>query len=342
MRKTIPRVMRCLIWATILASAPVAAQSSPPGSPSSPAAAGGQSYPTKPIRLIVGFAAGGPTDVIARVLAQHMTAPLGQSVVVDNRTGANAIIATDLVARAAPDGYTALFSSLSLLVNAILSPDKIKYDPFKDFAPVSNAASLPMVVVTRPSTPVNSMRELIALAKRRPGEVTYGSAGHGGSAHLAGAMLEAMGHVRMTHIPFRGNAPALTDVMAGQVTFMVYPIIGIADFVSANKLKVLAVGTARRHPDFPNVPTAAESGFPGFEQCAPWVGMLVPAGTPAPVVNRLSDEMRKALAKPEVATRLHALGAEVIGDSPAEFAAFLKKDYERWARVIKAAGVTPE
>jgi tripartite-type tricarboxylate transporter receptor subunit TctC len=307
-----------------------------------PAAAQTSAYPSKPVRLIIGFAAGGPTDVIARVIATQMTQSMGQSVVVENRTGANAIIATDLVARAAPDGHTALFSSLSLLVNALLSADKIKYDPFRDFAPVSNAASLPMVVVTRPSTPDNSIGELVAVAKRHPGEVTYGSAGHGGSAHLAGAMLEAMGKVKMTHVSFRGNAPALVDVMSGQVTFMVYPIIGIAEFVNAKKLKVLAVGTAKRHPDFPNVPTAAESGYAGFEQCAPWVGMLAPAGTPPGIVNRLSEEQRKALAKPDTVSRLNGLGANIVGDTPEQFAAFLKQDYERWARVIKAAGVKPE
>jgi tripartite-type tricarboxylate transporter receptor subunit TctC len=250
--------------------------------------------------------------------------------------------AIELVARAAPDGYTTLFSSLSLLVNHLLSADKIKYDPFKDFAPISNAASLPMLVVTRPSTPVASLRELMALAKGRPGEVTYGSAGHGGSAHLAGAMLEAMAKVKMTHVPFRGNAPALVDVMSGQVTFMVYPIVGIAELVQAGKLKVLAVGTAKRHPDFPTVPTAAEAGYPGFEQCAPWVGMLAPAGTPAAIVSRLSEEMRKALAMPETEARLGSLGAVIIGDTPDAFQTFLKTDYERWARVIKAAGVEPE
>jgi tripartite-type tricarboxylate transporter receptor subunit TctC len=305
-----------------------------------PAAA--QQYPVKPVRLIVGFAAGGPTDVIARVLAQDMTAPLGQSVIVENRTGANAIIATDFVARAAPDGYTALFSSLSLLVNAILSPSKIKYDPFKDFAPVSNAANLPMVIVTRPSTPVNSIRELVALAKRRPGEVTYGSAGHGGSAHLAGAMLETLAGVKMTHISFRGNAPALVDVMSGQVTFMFYPMIGISDHVAAGKLKALAVGTPARHPDYPSAPTMAEAGFPRLAETAPWVGVLVPAGTPPAVINRLSEEMRKSLAKADTKSRLTALGAVTVGNTPAEFLEFLKKDHERWARVIKAAGVQPE
>jgi tripartite-type tricarboxylate transporter receptor subunit TctC len=302
----------------------------------------GQSYPAKPVRIIVGFPAGGPTDVIARIMAQDMTASMGQTVIVENRTGANAIIATDFVARAAPDGYTALFSSLSLLVNAILQPDKIKYDPFKDFAPVSNAALLPMVIVTRPSTPVNSVRELVALAKRYPGEVTYASPGHGGSGHLAGACLETLSGTKMTHVPFRGNAPALVDVMAGQVTFMFYPIIGIAEHVHAGKLKALAIGTAKPHPDFPNVPTMAETGYPGLIDTAPWVGVLVPVATPGSAINRLSDEMRKSLARGETQSRLKTLGANTVGDTPGEFLAFLKKDYERWARVIKAAGVKAE
>ena len=303
-------------------------------------AAQAQTFPAKPVRIIVGFAAGGPTDVIARVIAQDMTAAMGQSFIVENRTGANAIIATDLVARAAPDGYTTLFSSLSLLVNAILQPDKIKYDPFRDFAPVSNAALLPQLIVTRPSTPVNSVRELVALAKKHPGEVTYGSAGHGGSAHLSGALLETLAGIKMTHVSFRGNAPALVDVMSGQVTFMFYPMIGIADHVAAGKLKVLAVGTHQRHPDYPKVPTVVEAGYPGLTDTAPWVGMIVPAATPVGAINRLSEEMRKSLARAETQARLKTLGANTVGDTPGEFREFLRKDYERWARVIKAAGVT--
>jgi tripartite-type tricarboxylate transporter receptor subunit TctC len=304
--------------------------------------AGAQQYPSKPVRIVVSFAAGGPTDVIARVIAQDMTASLGQSVIVENRTGANAIIATDLVARAAPDGYTTLFSSLSLLVNAILSPDKIKYDPFKDFAPVSNAALLPQLIVTRPSTPVNSVRELVALAKKHPGEVTYGSAGHGGSAHLSGALLETLAGVKMTHISYRGNAPALVDVMSGQLTFMFYPMIGIADHVAAGKLKVIAVGTRERHPDYPKAPTVVEAGYPGLTDTAPWVGMIAPAATPAAAVNRLSEEMRKSLARAETQARLRQLGANTVGDTPEQFREFLRKDYDRWARVIKAAGIKAE
>jgi tripartite-type tricarboxylate transporter receptor subunit TctC len=301
-----------------------------------------QAYPTRPVKILVGFAAGGPTDVIARVIAQDMTASLGQSVIVENRPGANAIIATEAVARSVPDGYTLLFSSLSLLVNAILLEDKVKYDPFKDFAPISNAALLPMVVVTSPETGLNSMQDLIARAKARSGELSYGTSGHAGSSHLAGAMLENMTGTKMINVPFKGNAPALAEVMAGRVTFMFYPIIGIADQVAGKKLKVLSVGTTARHADFPAVPTMAEAGFAGLEETAPWVGMLAPAGTPPAIVARLSEDMRKSLGRPETKERMRSLGAVTVADTPAEFAAFLKKDHERWARVIKASGVKPE
>jgi tripartite-type tricarboxylate transporter receptor subunit TctC len=299
-------------------------------------------YPSRPIRFVVGFAAGGPTDVIARITGQDMGAALGQTVVVENRAGANAQIATELVARATPDGHTLLFSSLSLLVNAILLEGKARYDPFKDFVPISLAATLPMVVVTSPATKLNTLPELLAAAKAKPGAITYGAPGHGGSGHLAGALLENLSGTKMTTIPFRGNGPALTDVMAGQVTFMFYPIIGIADQVAGKRLKVLAVGTAKRHADFPDVPTMSEAGFPGFEETAPWVGLLAPAGTPAAIVNRLSEELRKSLARPETVARLKALGANTVGDTPGDYLKFLKKDYERWARVIKASGVKAE
>ena len=305
-------------------------------------AAAAQNYPSKPVKIVVGFAAGGPTDVIARIVAQDMTQSVGQSFVVENRPGANAIIATEAVARSAPDGYTLLFSSLSLLVNAILMEGKVQYDPFKDFAPVSNAAVLPMVVVTSPETRINSMQDLVALARAKPGELSYATSGNGGSTHLAGAMLENFTGTKMINVPFKGNGPALAEVMAGRVTFMFYPIVGIADQVSARRLKVLAVGTPRPHADFPGVPTLEQSGLPGFEETAPWVGMLAPAGTPAPVVNRLADDMRKSLARRETQERMKGLGAVTVADTPSEFSTFLKKDYERWARVIKTSGVKAE
>jgi len=305
-------------------------------------AASAQEYPAKPAKIVVGFGAGGPTDVIARIVAQDLTAALGQAFIVENRAGANAIIATEYVAHSPPDGYTLLFSSLSLLVNAILLENKVKYDPFRDFAPISNAAVLPLVVVTSPETKLGSMQDLVALAKAKGGEVSYGTAGHGGASHLAGAMLENATGTKMINVPFKGNAPALAEVMSGRVTYMFYPIVGIADLVTAKKLKVLAVGTAARHPDFPGVPTMGELGFPGFEATAPWVGMLAPAGTPVAVVQKLSVEMRKSLARPETQARMKQLGAITVADSPAEYAAFLRKDYERWAGVIKVSGVKAE
>ncbi|MEQ1775972.1 MAG: tripartite tricarboxylate transporter substrate binding protein [Burkholderiales bacterium] len=322
-------LFRMAVASMLLASASALAQT--PGN-----------YPSRPIRFVVGFAAGGPTDVIARITGQDIGAALGQTVVVENRAGANAQIATELVARATPDGHTLLFSSLSLLVNAILLESKARYDPFKDFMPISNAAVLPMVVVTSPATKLNSLKELLSAAKAKPGAITYGAPGHGGSGHLAGALLENLSGTKMTTIPFRGNGPALTDVMAGQVTFMFYPMVGIADHVASKRLRALAVGTAKRHADFSEVPTMAESGFPGFEETAPWVGLLAPTGTPAAIVDRLSAEMRKSLAKPETITRLKALGAITMGDTPGEYLKFLKKDHERWARVIKASGVKAE
>ena len=299
----------------------------------------GQEFPNKPVKFVVGFGAGGPTDVIARIVAQDLTAQMGQAFLVENRPGANAIIATEAVARSAPDGYTMLFSSLSLLVNQILPGSKVNYDAFRDFAPVSNAAVLPMVVVSSPETKLNTMQELIARAKAKPGELSYGTSGHAGSTHLAGAMLELFTDTKMINVPFKGNGPALAEVMAGRVTFMFYPAVGIADLVGQKRLKVLAVGTAQPWADFPGVPTLEEMGLRGFDATAPWVGLLAPAGTPPAVVNRVSAEMRKSLARPETQARMKQLGAIIVADSPAEFAAFLKKDHERWAQVIKTSGI---
>jgi tripartite-type tricarboxylate transporter receptor subunit TctC len=301
-----------------------------------------QAYPSKPVKFVVGFGAGGPTDVIARFIAQDMTASMGQSVLVENRPGANAIIATEFVARSPADGYTLLFSSLSLLVNPLLPGTKANYDPFKDFAPVSNAANLPMVVVTAAGSPINSMKDLVAQAKAKPGELSYATSGIGGSTHLAGAMLEILAGTKMINVPFKGNGPALVEVLAGRVSFMFYPVVGIADQIASKKLKALAVGTEAPHPDFPGVPTMKDVGYPGLVQTAPWVGVLAPAGTPTAIVNRLAEEMRKSLARPETRDRMKSQGAIIIGDTPAEFAAFLKKDNERWAQVIKASGVKAE
>ena len=307
------------------------------------AGANAQGYPTKPIKLLVGFAAGGPTDVIARVIAQDMAGTFTQGVVVENKTGANALIATQEVKRAPPDGYTLLVTTLSHNVNAILMADKKPYDPVKDFAPVSLVAFLPLVMVAKPDSPFNTAQDVVKAAKARPGEISYASAGNGGSAHLAGALVETLSGTKMTHVPFRGNAPALTEVIAGRVTFMFYPMIGIADQVAQKRLKALAVSTEKRHPDYPGIATMAESGFAGFEQYTQGLGIVAPAGTPAPVVDKLNQVIRAALVKPETREKLKALGAITEGGStPGEFRTWLGKDAERWAKVVKAAGVTAE
>jgi len=302
-----------------------------------------QPFPNKPVKIVVGFSAGGPTDVIARILAQDMTASLGQSVIVENKAGAASMIATQDVKRSPPDGYTLYMTTLTHSVNAILHAEKKPYDPIQDFTPITLVCHLPLVVVTRGDSPFNSLSELIAAARAKPGEITYASSGSGGSAHLAGALVETLSKTKMTHVPFKGNAPALTDVIAGRVTFMFYPMVGIAEQVQQKRLKVLAVSTEKRHPDYPGVPTMAESGFPGFEEYTQGLGIVGPAGLPAPVVERLNQSIRASLAKADTKEKLAKLGAITEGGStPDEFRQWLRKDLERWDRVIKAAGVKAE
>lgn len=301
-----------------------------------------QDYPTRTARLVVGFAAGGPTDVIARIVAQDMTSMLGQSFVVENRPGANSLIATEGVARAAPDGYTLMVGTLAHNINTILLPDKVKYHPLKDFAPTSLVAITPLIVVAGYGSPFNSLKDLAAAAKKDPGSITYGSAGNGGSAHLAAALLGTLSDTKMTHVPFKGNAPAMTEVIAGRVSFMFYPMVGIADQVAQKRLRALAITTPQRHPDFPAVPTMAELGYAGFDEYTPGISFLAPAGTPPAIIDKLANAVRTSLAKPETRDRVRGLGAVPVGSTPAELSAWLKQDYDRWERVIKAAGVRAE
>jgi len=305
-----------------------------------PAAA--QDFPAKPIKFVVGYAAGGPTDVIARLVAQDVQAALGQTVIVENKAGANGNIATEDVARAPADGYTLIVNTLSHNVNAILGAGKVKYDPMKDFAPVCLAVVLPQVLVVGPESKFTSVADIVKAAKAQPGVVTYGSAGNGGSAHLSAALLEQRAGVKMNHIPFKGNGPALTEVMAGRVDFIFYPMIGVADRVAQKQVKVLAITTQQRHADFPGVPTTAEAGFPGFEDYVGPVGFLAPAGTPEPVLNKLSNAIRASIAKPAVQDKLRALGAVVVGSTAADYRTWLKQDHERWSQLIKSANVRAE
>jgi tripartite-type tricarboxylate transporter receptor subunit TctC len=298
-------------------------------------------WPTRPIRMVIGFAAGGPTDVVGRILAQDMTGSLGQPVVVENRTGANALIATQFVAREAPDGYNILLATLSHSVNAILMPNN-SYRPLDDFTPICLVCTLPLIAVTGASTPYRTMQDLVAAAKASPETVSYGSAGNGGSAHLAAALLAVRSGTRMTHVPFRGNGPALSEVISGRVSFMFYPMVGIQEYVSKGQLRALAVTTAERSPDYPDVPTMREIGYPGFEDYTQGLGLVGPAKTPAPVVERLNAALRASLARPETAERIRGLGGIVSVSSPAEYGDFLRQDLDRWKRVIETARITAQ
>ena len=297
----------------------------------------GQTYPVKPIKVMIGFAAGGPTDVIARVLAQDISATLGQSVVVENKAGANAKIATEFVAQSPADGYTLLFASLSHNVNSIMFK-KPGYDPIGSFEPITLVADLPMILVTAYNSPIKSLPEFVKTASDKPGTISYSSSGNAGSSHLAGSLLATEANIDLIHVPFKGNAPALTEVMAGNVNFIFYPIIGIAE----KRLLPLAVGTLKRHPDFPNTPTMEELGYKGFDATAPWVGMLAPAGTPTSIVQKIDNAIQIALMKPEIKKRLNDLGAIVVGSRPNEFKSFLVKDRVHWKKVIEASGLKPE
>jgi tripartite-type tricarboxylate transporter receptor subunit TctC len=297
-----------------------------------------QDFPNRPIKLVVGYAAGGPTDVIARIIGQEISTTLGQPVVIENRAGANGNIGTEFVARSPADGYTLIVNTLSHNVNPLLNPN-VKYDPVKDFTPVSLAVVLPQLVVVANDAPYKSLQDLVKAAKAPGAQVSYGSAGNGGSAHLAAELLALRSGTRMIHVPFKGNGPALTEVMSGRVSFMFYPMIGVAQHVADKKLRILAVTTDKRHPDFPDVPTMAEAGFPGFEAYVGPVGFLAPAGTPQPVVDKLSTAIRGALAKPAVRDRLRGLGGVVVGSTADEYANWLKGDAQRWAELVKTANI---
>jgi tripartite-type tricarboxylate transporter receptor subunit TctC len=299
-------------------------------------------YPSHPVAMVLGYEAGGPTDVIARVVAKEMAQVLKGSVVDENKPGASAHIAAADVMRSQPDGYRVLVTSLTLSVNPLLYPDRYKYDSVNALEPVSSFANLPMVLVVNDNSPYKTVKDLVDDARAHPDRVTFGSSGVGGSAHLAAEMLGAQAGLKMVHVPFKGNAPALQELIAGRISFMFYPSIGIANYVAGKQLRVLAVGSKEPRPDFPGVPTLDSQGFQGFEQGAPWVGMLAPKGTPQAVIDKLYQASSTALRKPEVRAQLAALGATVVSNTPEQFKQFLVDDRARWADVIKKGNVKGE
>ena len=296
-------------------------------------------YPVKPIKLLVGFAAGGPLDSYTRVLAQDLSMALGQQVVVENRAGASGQIATDAVAQAEPDGYTLLSTASTFIVNPILM-NKTKPDPLKDFVAVSHTAVLPTVLVVAQDSPANSLQDIVKMA--RSGHVSYASAGNGGPAHLAGALLAHTSGTEMTHVPFRGAAPAIAEVMSGRVTFTFYTMSGLKEYVAGKRVKPLAITAAKRHPDFPQVPTMTEAGVNGFDNVGAWFGIVAPTGTPPAVVARLNAAIDRSLSKPEVRERLVGMGMVPVGGPPAAFKSFLEQDSARWTALIKAADIKAE
>ena len=298
-------------------------------------------YPVKPVRLIVPFAPGGGTDLTGRAIAQKLSETLGKTVVVDNRGGAGGVIGADIVAKAAPDGYTLLLGSPGpLTINPNLRP-KMPYDTLRDFAPVSLATISPFILVTHPSVGVSSVKELIALAKAKPNSLNYGSAGIGSVAHLSAEQFKALADVQITHVPYKGSGPALIDLLSGrlQLTFENLPVVLL--HIRGGKLKALAVGTSKRSALVPDYPTMVEAGVPGYEASTAF-GILAPAKTPRPVVNRLSAEIAKALQAGDVKEGLVARGFESVGSTPEEYTAHLQDELKRVARVVKLAGIKLE
>ena len=300
-------------------------------------AATAQAYPTKPLRLIVPQSAGGSTDQVARPLAQQMGAALGQSVIVDNRPGAGSVIGTDVVAKAAPDGYTLLAVAASFSMSPSLYKN-LPFDPVRDFAPISLLSSLPNILVVHPSLPVKSVKELIAFAKARPGQLNFGSSGMATGTHMSMELLKHMTGITMVHVPYKGGAPSVTALISGEVQVTFATISTALPHVKSGRLRALAVSTARRSPAAPEVPTIAESGVPGYDY-ASWIGLLAPAKTPTTIVARLNAEAVKALQTSEIKAILAVEGSEPVGNSPGQFAAALKTEVARWAQVVKAAGI---
>ena len=296
-----------------------------------------QTYPAKTVRIIVGLAPGGGNDAMARVVAQQLTASLKQQFVVDNRAGAGGLIAGELAAKSPPDGYTLLLGNVAILTIIPNTLPRVPYDALKDFQPVSLIATAPQLVVIHPSLPVKSMKDLITLAKARPGQLNYASNGLASSTHLATELFKLMTKTSIVHVPYKGLGPASVDLLAGQVQIMFSSAVAMMPHVRAGRLRALAMTGAKRAPAIPDIPTVAEAGVPGYE-AGSWYGIVAPAGTPRPVVDTLSREVAAATRSREITDRLNAEGVVPVGSSPEEFAAHIKKEFARVGSVVKALG----
>jgi tripartite-type tricarboxylate transporter receptor subunit TctC len=307
----------------------------------STAAVWAQSYPARPVRIVVPFPAGGNADILARVLAQKMGESWGQSPVVDNRAGASGIIGTEAVAKSAPDGYTLLMGTTGTHTTNPAVFSKLPYDPVRDFAPVSNFADSPFLLVVHPSLPATTLKELITLARARPGQLHYASFGAGSSAHLAGEMLRSMARIDIVHVPYKGGPPAQADVLGGHVPMMFNSLPAVVPQVKAGRLRALAIASSKRAANAPEIPTFAESGIADFE-AGSWYGVLAPANTPRDIIGKLHGDMVRILSLNDVKQRLAAEGADAIGNTPDQFAEQIRKDIARWGKVAREARVRAE
>lgn len=303
--------------------------------------AAAQSFPVKPVRIIVTFPPGGPSDFVARAIGQKLTEAWGQQVIIDNRGGAGGVVGVEAAARANPDGYTLLQGqSGGMSINPALQT-KLSYDPFRDFAPVGMLVVNPQMLVAHPSLPARSVKELVALAKSKPGQISYASAGVGSAQHLGMEMLKAMAAIDILHVPYKGTGPALVDLFSGQVSLQFTSMPAVLPHVKTGKLRGIAVGSPKRSPAAPEVPTVVESGVPGFEFVA-WYGLFAPAGTPRAIISRINGQVVKDLGDAELSQRLASQGAEPSPGTPEGLARYMREDHERWKKVIKAAKIRLE
>jgi len=300
-----------------------------------PVSAAEQPYPNRPVRLIVGFPPGGAGDILGRIAALQLTERIGQQVVVDNRAGAGGLVATEIAARSAPDGYTLLFTSIPHVINPHLYK-KVHYDAIKDFTPIVQFVAVPLMMAANTSLPANTVKELITYVKSRPGQVNYASAGAGSSSHLAVEWFKTMAGVEMNHIPYKGTGPLITDLIAGQVSLTIASAVPLSPQVKAGKLRGMAVTGPKRSPSFPDLPAIAET-VPGYE-VVNWFGILAPAGTPAAIVARVNADLNKALEAQSIKDMLRVQGADAVGGSAEEFARVIRTDFPKWAKVVRDSG----
>jgi tripartite-type tricarboxylate transporter receptor subunit TctC len=300
----------------------------------------GQSYPTRAIKLVVPSSPGGGTDIVARILGQKLSEQLGQQFVVENRAGAGTVIGNDAVAKSAPDGYTLLMGLSTLAINPSMYA-KLPYDALRDFAPISQSVSACNILILHPSVPAKTVVELIALARAKPGSLTFGSAGMGTNPHLSGELFKSLARIDMVHVPFKGSGQSIISQLAGEIAANFPSVPTAMPYIKAGRLRGLGVTTLKRVEVLPDVPSIAEAGLPGYE-ATQWFGLLAPAGTPRPVIDRLYQESSRAVRSADMKERMTAEGLEVVGSTPEEFASYIRAETEKWTQVIKAAGIKPQ